>query len=185
MAKVIIFDVDGTLLDTERVYMDAWRQAGPLFGYEISDNVLLKTRAVDRSVAVAVFETEYGSEFPYDAIFKERVRISEEIIAAATADELIKPGAEHVLVQLKNAGWILAVASSTDIHKTRSHLAQAGLLRFFLRLSVGIWNRRKSLLPMYFCWRQSILVFRLVRASLLEILLPMCLPQRQQAWMYI
>ena len=90
MAKVIIFDVDGTLLDTERVYMDAWRQAGPLFGYEISDNVLLKTRAVDRSVAVEVFETEYGSEFPYDAI-----------IAAATADELIKPGAEHVLVQLK------------------------------------------------------------------------------------
>ena len=101
MAKVIIFDVYGTLLDTERVYMDAWRQAGPLFGYEISDNVLLKTRAVDRSVAVEVFETEYGSEFPYDAIFKERVRISEEIIAAATADELIKPGAEHVLVQLK------------------------------------------------------------------------------------
>ena len=101
MAKVIIFDVDGTLLDTEGVYMDAWRQAGPLFGYEISDNVLLKTRAVDRSVAVEVFETEYGSEFPYDAIFKERVRISEEIIAAATADELIKPGAEHVLVQLK------------------------------------------------------------------------------------
>lgn len=63
MAKVIIFDVDGTLLDTERVYMDAWRQAGPLFGYEISDNVLLKTRAVDRSVAVEVLKQNTAANF--------------------------------------------------------------------------------------------------------------------------
>ena len=44
MMQYAIFDVDGTLLDTERIYMRAWKEAGRLAGYEISDEVLQKTR---------------------------------------------------------------------------------------------------------------------------------------------
>ena len=47
MFKTIIFDVDGTLLNTEPIYMRAWREAGALFGYDVPMEALLQTRAVN------------------------------------------------------------------------------------------------------------------------------------------
>ena len=131
MAKAIIFDVDGTPLDTERIYMEAWVKAGALFGYTVTDEALMKTRAVAVSVAIPVFQACCGADFPYEAVRKERVRIAEEIIAEAGADKLIKPGTPAVLQALRDAGYVMAVASSTDIAKTRSHLEHAGLLDWF------------------------------------------------------
>ena len=131
MAKAIIFDVDGTLLDTERIYMEAWVKAGAMFGYTVTDEALMKTRAVAVSVAIPVFQACCGADFPYDAVRQERVRIAEEIIAGAGADNLIKPGTEAVLDWLQANGCAMAVASSTDIAKTRSHLGHAGLLDRF------------------------------------------------------
>ena len=131
MAKAIIFDVAGTLLDTERIYMEAWVKAGALFGYTVTDEALMKTRAVAVSVAIPVFQACCGADFPYEAVRKERVRIAEEIIAEAGADKLIKPGTPAVLQALRDAGYAMAVASSTDIAKTRSHLEHAGLLDWF------------------------------------------------------
>ena len=56
MEKAIIFDVDGTLLDTEKIYMRAWREAGALFGYTVTHEVLMKTRAVQKAIAVKAFK---------------------------------------------------------------------------------------------------------------------------------
>ena len=78
MVKAIIFDVDGTLLDTERIYMRAWLEAGALFGYMIPDEALRKTRAVNAKTAAACFKEFCGSEFPYETIRKERERIAKE-----------------------------------------------------------------------------------------------------------
>ena len=135
MAKAIIFDVDGTLLDTEKIYMASWVKAGALFGYTVTDEALLKTRAVAASVAIPVFKACCGEDFPYEEVRRERVRITEEIIAETGAEELIKPGTEVVLDWLRDHGYAMAVASSTDIAKTRSHLEHAGL---FDRFSVAI-----------------------------------------------
>ena len=131
MAKAIIFDVDGTLLDTERIYMQAWREAGALFGYTVTEEVLMKTRAVSKAIAVKAFMDGCGQDFPYEDVRKERMRIGEAMIYGATPQQLLKKGVLEVLDTLKAQNIPMAVASSTAYDQTVAHLKHAGLLEYF------------------------------------------------------
>lgn len=137
MNRAIIFDVDGTLLDTERIYMRSWQEAGASFGYAIPHEVLLQTRAVSSAVSESLFRCACGSDFPYNKIRAERVIISERIINSSPAHILRMPHAPEILEWLKKQGYILAVASSTDHRKTLAHLEHAGLLDFFSAIVGG------------------------------------------------
>jgi len=129
MIKAVIFDVDGTLLNTERIYMQAWKQAGKAAGFDISDDVLLRTRAIQRSDAMKIFQDALGPTFRYEAVQPIRTEIAEALIAAS--DDLLMPGVTQTLEYLHNHGFPIAVASSTSREKTVSHLAHAGLLQYF------------------------------------------------------
>lgn len=131
MKTVVIFDVDGTLLNTEKIYMQAWSESAMAFGYQIPEQALLQTRAVSRAVAIAKFKEFCGEDFPFEAIRKGRVRIAEEIIMNTPAEELRMPYARETLQLLRDRGYILATASSTDYATGCSHLEHAGLLDLF------------------------------------------------------
>ena len=125
MLKAVIFDVDGTLLDTERIYMQAWKDAAAELGYVMTDELLRKTRAVNAKDAARIFETEIGNGFSYEKTRPIRVRIAEEIIDRESP--VLKPGVLELLAYLESKGIRLAVASSTNTKTTKEHLAINGL----------------------------------------------------------
>lgn len=137
MFKTIIFDIDGTLLDTERIYMRAWEEAGAAFGYKVPREALLQTRAVNAQEAETCFRKYCGEDFPYATVQKERVRIAEEIIHAASARDLRKPHALALLQWLKGRGFTLAAATSTNREKTYAHLQSAELQDVFSAIVCG------------------------------------------------
>lgn len=133
----VLFDIDGTVLDTERIYMESWRLAAAEHGFPMPDIALAKTRAVSREIGEQIFKHYCGEDFNYLEIWKRRVEISEEIIRERDPESLIKPGVLPLFAFLEQHGIKKAVASMTVTSRTYSHLASAGLRDRFDAIVTG------------------------------------------------
>ena len=87
----IIFDMDGTLIDTEKYYRIFWPMALKEFGYEMTDEQALSMRSLGRPFAPARLREMFGSQLDYHAVRERRKALMEERLDREGIE--LKPGA--------------------------------------------------------------------------------------------
>ena len=120
-----IFDVDGTLIDTNSAHVEAWRRAFQRLGFDIPAKRIVPEigKGGDKLVPSALgpgVEERDGEAL--------RAAQKEEFLAIAGREHFrIFPGTERILAACRERGIRTAVATSSDDKHLDATLASAGL----------------------------------------------------------
>ncbi|GLB31241.1 hydrolase [Lacrimispora amygdalina] len=129
MIKAVIFDMDGLMFDTEKLYDTAWEYAGKQFGYVIKQEDLNPMRGANQALVQDLFYKKFGPEFDFMRIRKSRIEYMEQYIGIHGLPH--KPGLTELLEYLKEKGYQMAVATSTPEEPARRYLTMEGVADYF------------------------------------------------------
>ncbi len=127
--KAVLFDMDGTLTDTEKFYQTAWPETLAHFGYEMTAEKPLILRSLGRPFAVQQFKEWYGSDFDYWTVRNYRKQLVEGIFKENGIP--LKPGAVEILKWLRDNNIFVALVTANDKERAERYTKKIGLFEYF------------------------------------------------------
>jgi len=127
--KLVIFDMDGLMFDTERISQRSWEGALEAYGYTLTEDIFLETLGANRDGTKMLFHKYYGEELRFDDVIRLRTEISKKIVE----DEGIpvKVGLYELLNYLSDKQVLMAVATSANRRRAIEYLNRSGVMDFF------------------------------------------------------
>ncbi len=133
--KLVIFDMDGLMFDTERLAARTWKEAGRKFNYNIDDGVFRETIGLSISESREVYRKYYGKTFPYEEIRNEKIKLAESHILSKGIP--LKDGIHEILEYLKRKGLKIALATLTRRSRTEMLLGLSDTKKYFDLITCG------------------------------------------------
>lgn len=131
----VIFDMDGVLLDTEKLYARFWQEAAIALGYPMTREQAVSLRSLNGKAAQAKLESYFGPGVSREEMRPKRI----ELMQAYTEQYGVElmPGVREILTYLKQRGIATAIATSSPRERVEQYLAPYELLPQFDALCSG------------------------------------------------
>ena len=148
--KGIISDMDGVILDTEKLYVRFWREAASFYGFPMTLEHALGIRSLSGTLAEEKLQGWFGKEFDYNAVRQKRIELMDEFVSQNGVEP--KPGAKALLSYIKDNGYALALATATPVDRAGRYLKSVELYSFFDQIvSAREVKRGKPAPDIYLC----------------------------------
>lgn len=93
--ECIFFDLDGLLLDTEKLYTRFWMEAAQACGHNMTKETALQLRSCDSTVARSIIQRDLGEQADYAQIRSERKKRMNQYLETHPME--LKTGALEIL----------------------------------------------------------------------------------------
>lgn len=134
MKRGAIFDMDGTLFDTEKLYRQAWLDAAEEFGEERNPGVAVEGAGTNMGEQTRRVVKKYFPNIDAEKYIARVLELAREVPNQKL--ELMK-GVEDILNFFKAAGVKMAVASSAPVSVIEKNLTRSNLSGYFATLVGG------------------------------------------------
>ena len=132
----VLFDLDGVVIDTEKLYTRFWMEASCCLGHPMTREQALQMRSLGSAESQEKLDAFFGpGVLPYADLRGRRIELMEAYIEQYGVEE--KKGIRELLACLREKGIPCAITSSSSIPVIRRHLGSLGLLEGFTALCSG------------------------------------------------
>ena len=128
MTKSVLWDLDGTLVDSEQYHWFAWRDSMAAAGVTLTHEEFLKTFGLRNDAIVPQWIPNATPE-RIDQISAAKEQLYRRLVREGGLEPL--PGARHWTERLALEGWRQAIASSAPRENVDTMLDVLGLAPFF------------------------------------------------------
>ena len=135
MISAVIFDMDGLMTDTERLFIDMWCQIMRERGLPERDDVVKYCIGQAHDLTEQYVAQELGQDFDYVSVLKEINRRSLKYFEEVGVP--VKSGLHELMNYLRKENIPCAVATSTKSEYAKSRLRGAGALDYIQVLITG------------------------------------------------
>ncbi len=125
----VIFDMDGVLVDSEKLYLRFWQEACAKFGFELDRGQALSLRSNSPETAMRKFMAWFGENADYLKIRDARRELMEQYIKIFGVE--LKEGAAEIIDYLQSRGIKTALATASPLKRAADYLKQYGIFDKF------------------------------------------------------
>lgn len=121
----VLFDMDGVILDSEKLYAKFWAAGCAFFGYPMTYQQALGMRSLSAQVGQEYLSSLFGPEISYAQVRAKRIELMDAYVEENGIEA--KPGIFELLDYLAGRGIPYAITTASPTDRIKNHLGRIGL----------------------------------------------------------